>query len=445
MLNDLRFAFRMIATHRWFSAAVVATLALGIGINTTVFTLVNAVLFKPVPIPGGDRLVTVVHQSLTKANNTTSISLPDYREYKANTQSFEGFEALSGGQAVLSEQGSAPERFNMSRVTSGLFTMLRTPPVIGRGFSSENDKPGAEAVALIGYGVWQKRYGGTRDVIGRVVRLNGQPTTIIGVMPEGFRFPQREDVWVPLVPTDELEKRTNRALRIFGVRKPGISISAANADLAVIGTRLAKTFPDSNKDYGPLVRTFHDTYNGDKIRNVFLTMLGAVGFVLLIACANVANMMLSRAVARAREITVRAALGATRWPGPGDGRRSPVRFGNAGCRQALLDPIRHGLARVSLLRRRVRAQRYRVRPRPGAAGRPRRSQCRAEGRHAIGWQPARRQTHRHARRAAVCADGRAPRRRRDDGPQLLRRANDQLLRATGKPLCGPRPVARGQG
>ncbi len=313
MLNDLRFAFRMIATHRWFSAAVVATLALGIGINTTVFTLVNAVLFKPVPIPGGERLVTVVHQNVVKANNRSSISLPDYREYKANTQSFEGFEALTGGQAVLSEQGSAPERFNMSRVTSGLFTMLRTAPVAGRGFSPENDKLGAEAVALIGYGVWQKRYGGTPDVIGRVVRLNGKPTTIIGVMPAGFRFPQREDVWIPYVPNEEEQKRTMRQLQIFGVRKAGISIAEANADLAVIGTRLAKTFPDTNKDFSPLVRTFHDTYNGDKIRNVFLTMLGAVGFVLLIACANVANMMLSRAVARGREISVRAALGATRW------------------------------------------------------------------------------------------------------------------------------------
>ncbi len=313
MLNDLRFALRMIATHRWFSAAVVATLALGIGINSTVFTLVNAVLFKPVPIPGGERLVTVVNQNVVRANNRSGISLPDFREYKAQNQTFEGLEALTSGQAVIGEPGNTPERYNFARVTSGLFMLLRTPPVLGRGFSAENDRPGAEPVALIGYGVWQKRYGGAPDILGRVVRLNGQPTTIIGVMPEGFRFPQREDIWVPLVPTDDLEKRNNRALQVFGIRKPGVSIPEANADLVVIGQRLAKTFPDTNKDFSPLARTFHDTYNGDRIRNVFLTMLGAVGFVLLIACANVANMMLSRAVARAREISVRAALGATRW------------------------------------------------------------------------------------------------------------------------------------
>lgn len=313
MTNDLRFAFRMIRTHRWFSAAVVVTLALGIGINTTVFTLVNAVLFKPVPLPGGERLVTISNQHLTKANTRPPLSLPDYREYKAENKSFAGFEGLSGGQAVISEQGNPPERYRMARVTSGLFTMLQMAPVLGRGFSAENDQPGAEAVALIGYRVWQNRYAGSRDVIGRAVRINGQPATIIGVMPEGFKFPQDEDVWLPLVPTEEMEKRGNRDVQVFALRQPGTSLEQAQADVAVIGQRLAKTFPDSNKDYSPLVRTFHDTYNGDQIRTVFLTMLGAVGCVMLIACANVANLMLSRAIARTREFSVRAAMGATRW------------------------------------------------------------------------------------------------------------------------------------
>jgi predicted permease len=313
MLNDLRFALRMIRTHRWFSAAVVVTLALGIGINATVFTLVNAVLFKPVPVPGGERLVTVSNQNLTKANSRMGIAYPDYLEFKTQNHTFEGLEAAEGLSAVISEASNPPERFNGQRITPGLFALLRTPPILGRSFSPADGEPGAPEVLLLGYGVWRDRYGCNPDVIGRAVRVNGTPATIVGVMPEGFKFPQREDVWLALPPTAELQKQSNRALQLFGLLKPGTPLPAAGADLAVISQRLAKKFPDTNKDVGALVRTFHDTYNGGPIRMVFLTMLGAVGFVLLIACANVANMMLSRAVAREREISVRAAMGATRW------------------------------------------------------------------------------------------------------------------------------------
>jgi putative ABC transport system permease protein len=315
MLNDLRFALRMLVTHRWFSLAVVVTLALGIGINTTVFTLVNAVLFKPVPVPGGERLVTVSNQDSARKgrNSWTGVSLPDYREFKAQNRTFEALEAYSGTQITISEQNNPPDRFRGAKITPGLFSMLRTAPIVGRGFSEADAKAGTEVVALLGHGVWQTRYGGARDVVGRAVRLNGQPATIIGVMPEGFRFPQNEDAWIPLVPAGDLEKRGSRPLQLFGLLKPGTPIERASADLAVIGQRLAQEFPDTNKNLTPGARTFHDTYNGDQIRMVFLTMLGAVGFVLLIACANVANMMLSRAVARSREISVRVAMGATRW------------------------------------------------------------------------------------------------------------------------------------
>ena len=313
MLNDLRFAFRMISTHRWFSLAIIVTLALGIGINTTVFTLVNAALFKPVPIPGGDRIVSVWGQDLSKADNRMGISYPDFRELRAQNHTFEGLEAATFEQGVISERGNPPERFQMARISSGMFAMLHTPPALGRGFSVADDKAGAPAVVLIGDGIWQRRYAGARDIIGRAVRINGLPATIVGVMPQDFKFPNNEDLWMPLVPTPELEKRSNHGLQLFGILRRGITIDDARSDLAVIAHRLATTFSDTNKDRGVLVRTFQETYNGDKIRLVFLMMLGAVGCVLLIACANVANMMLSRSVARAREISVRAALGASRW------------------------------------------------------------------------------------------------------------------------------------
>jgi predicted permease len=301
MFQDLRFACRMIASHRWFSLAVIATLALGIGINTTVFTLVNAVLFKPVPVPGGDRLVTVANYSLGNPRQRDRVSWPDYLEYKAQARSFQGLEAAQAREGVISEAGIPPERFNLARVTPGLFDLIRTPPILGRGFTAADGRPGAEAVVLLGHGLWQNRYAGAADVIGRVVRVNGEPATIVGVMPEGFKFPNNEDFWIPLVPDADLEKRANHRLELFALLRPGTGVAAANGDVAVIAGRIARQNPESHKDTGAVVRTFHDTYNG------------AVGFVLLIACANVANMMLSRALARTREIAVRVAMGATRW------------------------------------------------------------------------------------------------------------------------------------
>jgi predicted permease len=313
MMNDLRFAFRMISTHRWFSAAIIVTLALGIGINTTVFTLVNAVLFKPVPIPGGDRIVTVRNRNLDSPNHGGGLSWPDYLQYKEKSRTFEGLEALNFAQEALSEAGNSPERYNMARVTPGMFTLFQIPPILGRGFGPADGRPGAEAVVLLGHGIWMNRYAGALDVIGRAIRVGGRPATVIGVMPEGFRFPREEDFWMALVPDPELEKPSNHGLTVFGLLKPGVSMTTAGGDMEAIAARLALERPDTNKDTGALVQTFHETYNGGKIRSVFLLMLGAVGFVLLIACANVANMMLSRGLARGREIAVRVALGATRW------------------------------------------------------------------------------------------------------------------------------------
>lgn len=302
----------MLAKHRWFSAAVIITLALGIGINSTVFTLVNAVLYKPLSFPGGERMVTVSSEKLTNPEDRSRISWPDFLELRTQNQSFESLEAVERGQGTISETDIPPERYNLGRVSAGLFEMLHTPPQMGRGFSPADGSAGAENVVLLSHGLWQQRYAGAADVLGRSIQVNGQPATVVGIMPDGFKFPNLEDLWMPLQPTANREDRTRHSLELFGLLNPGTTLTAAQSDLAVIAARLANEHPTTNEDRGLIVRTFHETYNGGPIKTIFLMMLGAVGFVLLIACANVANMMLGRAVSRGREIAVRAAVGASR-------------------------------------------------------------------------------------------------------------------------------------
>ena len=191
----------MISSHRWFSAAVVATLALGIGLNTMIFTLVNAALFKPVPLPGGERLVAIGNQKLAQNSDRMGTSYPDFLEYREQSSSFEAVEAATGEQAIVSERGNPPQAFDMNRVSSGIFEMLHMRPVLGRGFLPTDDKPGAEPVLLLGYGVWKDRYSSSPSIIGHQVRVNEKPATIIGVMPAEFKFPSNAELWMPLVPT----------------------------------------------------------------------------------------------------------------------------------------------------------------------------------------------------------------------------------------------------
>ncbi len=313
MLNDIRYAFRMIANHRLFSIAVIATMALGIGVNTTVFTLVNSVLFKPVPVPNGERLVAISGHNLNQADSRFSVSYPDFRDFHDQNDSFDQLEAVRNRSATISEATNPPERYSGAHVTTGLFDMLKTQPMMGRGFWPEDGLPDAAKVLLISHNVWQNRYAGAREVVGREVRLDGRPATIVGVMPEGFQFPSNQNVWTPIIETSEAEDRSRRILNVFGMLKEDVELASAGADLATIAHRIASDYPDDNKDISVMALTFHEHYNGGTIRNVFLVMLGAVGFVLLIACSNVANMMLSRAISRRHEISVRTSLGAARW------------------------------------------------------------------------------------------------------------------------------------
>ncbi|MGA7352856.1 MAG: ABC transporter permease, partial [Acidobacteriaceae bacterium] len=311
MAADLRFALRMILAHRWFSLAVVATLALGIGLNTMVFTLINAALFKPVPVPGGARLVAVT--SRAPGNGDDRLSYPDLLDYRAQSRSFAALEGAADQEGVLGEPGNPPQAYHLERATFGIFSMLHIHPILGRDFLPSDAQTNAAPVLMIGYTIWQNRYAGSPSVIGRQVRVNEKPATIIGVMPKGFMFPTVVDMWMPLAPTPNDLKRDNRQLQVFGLLQPGVNIAAANAELSGIAHRLAAQYSDTDKGTTALVMSFHERYNGGNIKMIFILMLASVGFVLLIACANVANMMLSRAIGRQREMSIRAALGASRW------------------------------------------------------------------------------------------------------------------------------------
>jgi predicted permease len=312
--EDLRFAGRLLLKDKWFTLVAVVALALGIGVNATVFTFVNAVLIRGLPIADPDRTMAI--DSFDRVRNRgLGVSYLDYRDWKENTKAFDALGAYSGTLANLSDEGQPPERFNGAYITANTFSVLGTRPVAGRDFVAADDVRGAQSVALIGYKVWINRYGADPSVVGRGVRINDIPTTIVGVLPEGSQFPFNTEVWLPLHQMIGLEeqKRNARPLNVLGHLAPGLTREQAQSEMINISKRLEEQNRETNKDIQARVRTFNEQQNGGPIRTVFLSMMGAVAFVLLIACANVANLLLSRAANRAREISVRVSLGASRW------------------------------------------------------------------------------------------------------------------------------------
>ena len=312
VLMDIRYAIRMILKNRWFSCAVVLILAFALGLNTMVFTLVYSVLFKPVPVPNGTRLVVVTGRSVTGGERNLPLSYPDFLDLRANATSFQSFEAASDEEGILSEEGNPPQTYHLERTTLGIFSMLHAQAILGRTFLPRDDNPDSNSVIVLSYNVWKGRYGGQPNIVGRTVRVSGEPVTVIGVMANGFHFPTNVDLWMPLKPTPAIVDRNNRVLQAFAILRPGVTLFQANTELSEISRRLELAYP-GNKDLGTSVLTFQQRFNGGNIRIIFTLMLASVAVVLLIACADIANMMLSRSLGRQREMAIRTSLGASRW------------------------------------------------------------------------------------------------------------------------------------
>ncbi|HEY2906804.1 MAG TPA: ABC transporter permease [Vicinamibacterales bacterium] len=312
LIQDIRFALRGMRRSPAFTAIAVTTLAVGIGVNAAVFTLTNAVLFKGFrSVDRNDRILYIGTQNNGRG---CCVSYPDFVDWRAQAQSFEGLGAVADLQIGVSDGGVAPEHYDATEISANAFALLGQRPIIGRDFTSSDETPGAVHVTILSYRFWERRYERNPAIIGQTLRINGTLTTIVGVMPPGFSFPQNQDVWLPLVRTPDSQKREARQLWFaFGRMRDGVTFERARAELAMIGRRLASAYPRTNEGWVPQPSTFAEFFVGGDAAVIYGSMWGAVGFVLLIACANLANLLLARAIGRSREVSVRIALGAARW------------------------------------------------------------------------------------------------------------------------------------